>query len=54
MIDPATLNKFEQLNGSKAAMSEPVGTRMILFNTRDDGAVKEQTVRRAVQHAVNR
>lgn len=54
MIDPPTLNKFEKMKGFSTAMSDPVGTRMILFNTRDDGALKELAVRRAIQHAVNR
>lgn len=54
MIDPPTLNKFAARPDFETAMSEPVGTRMILFNTRDDGALKDKAVRRAVQHAVNR
>lgn len=54
MIDAETQINFSSKPGFSGIMSPPLGTRMILFNTRDDGALKDVAVRRSVQHAVNK
>lgn len=53
MIDEEVFNKFKNLDGFKAEMSEAISTRMYLMNTTHK-ILKDINVRKAIQHAVDK
>ena len=53
MVDAESMERFAAMNGFKAALSEPVSTRMLLLNT-TRGALRDVNVRKALQHAVDK
>ena len=53
MIDSETYLKFENLEGYKSSISDPISTRMMVINTTDE-ILGDLNVRKAIQHATDK
>ena len=53
MIDADTYSKFDKMDGFEVTISDPVSTRMLIFNTTDE-VLGDLAVRQAISHAVNK